>query len=96
MRCANPQNSWRLIDEQLQKMPSARSRQMLATVEPPIRAVCRGPLNALMATMVRNPMFHNWAGETNTGAKTRQAAAKAMPGSSRPAAIALHTRSSAS
>ncbi len=62
-------NNWILIDELLDSETDEWRRRMLSQLKQHIQAECGGDLDALMATMVDDPVFHNWNGMTDSGPK---------------------------
>ncbi|MBT3428435.1 MAG: SnoaL-like domain-containing protein [Gammaproteobacteria bacterium] len=61
--------NWQLIDSLLEDEQDPWRVQMLSQLKQHMQAECGGALEELMATMVPEPIFHNWSGTTDSGAK---------------------------
>ncbi|MEM7019880.1 MAG: nuclear transport factor 2 family protein [Pseudomonadota bacterium] len=62
-------NNWRLLDEMLASEKDAWRRTMLLALKEHMQAECGGNLEALLATMVDEPIFHNWTAIEDSGPK---------------------------
>ncbi len=69
----NPRNNWRLIDELLASDTDTWRRTMLEALKQHIQAECGGNLDALMRTMVEEPVFHNWTATSDSGPRGSEA-----------------------
>lgn len=62
-------NNWRLVDELLTNETDPWRRTMLAALKAHMQAECGGNLDALLNTMVDEPVFHNWTATEDSGPK---------------------------
>jgi len=65
--------NWRLADELLAGESDAWRRTMLEGLKEHMQAECGGNLEALMNTLIDEPVFHNWSATSDTGPKGRDA-----------------------
>ena len=61
--------NWRLVDELLSDETNVWRRTMLLALKEHMQAECGGDLEALLATMVDEPVFHNWTVNVDAGPK---------------------------
>jgi hypothetical protein len=61
--------NWQLIDQKLETEQDPWRIQMLRQLRQHMQAECGGALEELLATMIAEPIFHNWAGIIDSGAK---------------------------
>lgn len=61
--------NWKLIDSLLEAEQNPWRIQMLGQLKQHMQAECGGALDELMATMIAEPIFHNWSGTADSGAK---------------------------
>lgn len=71
METVDSRRNWAIIDEMLASETDTWRIQMLSQLKEHVRAECGGDLDALMATMVDEPEFHNWSGTQDSGPKGR-------------------------
>lgn len=73
MHTVDSRNNWKLVDELLETEQDAWRRTMLLELKQHMQTECGGDLEALLATMVDDPQFHNWAGNVDSGPKGKDA-----------------------
>jgi hypothetical protein len=69
METIDSRNNWKIIDELLESETNDWRRQMLSQLKEHVQAECGGDLEALMATLVDDPNFHNWTASEDSGPK---------------------------
>ncbi|MEC7369054.1 MAG: hypothetical protein VX709_07190 [Pseudomonadota bacterium] len=69
MDTVDSRENWKLIDRLLETEQDPWRIQMLSQLRQHMQAECGGALEQLMSTMVDEPIFHNWSGTTDSGAK---------------------------
>ena len=71
MDTVDSRENWKLINRLLETEQDPWRIQMLSQLKQHMQAECGGALEELMSTMVDEPIFHNWSGTTDSGAKGR-------------------------
>ena len=69
MNTIDSRRNWRIIDELLEQETDSWRIQMLSQLKEHVQAECGGDLDALMATLIDDPQFHNWNGTEDAGPK---------------------------
>ena len=69
MTTLDSRRNWAIIDTLLENESNTWRAQMLTQLKEHVQAECGGDLEALMATLVDDPLLHNWAGTTDSGPK---------------------------
>jgi hypothetical protein len=67
MQTVDSRNNWKIIDTMLETETDDWRKQMLVQLKEHVQAECGGDLDALLATMTDEPIFHNWSGSTDSG-----------------------------
>ncbi|MBC8270635.1 MAG: nuclear transport factor 2 family protein, partial [Gammaproteobacteria bacterium] len=62
MTTVDSRRNWALIDTLLEDETDSWRIQMLSQLKEHVQAECGGDLDALMATLIDDPQFHNWSG----------------------------------
>jgi len=62
-------NNWQLIDERLTTETDNWRITMLTNLKRHIQAECGGDIDALLSTMIDEPVFHNWTATGDSGPK---------------------------
>lgn len=73
MHTVDSRRNWQLVDELLERETDDWRRTMLSALKEHMQTECGGDLEALLATMVEEPQFHNWDGNTDAGPKGKAA-----------------------
>ena len=69
MQTVDSRKNWKIIDEMLETETNDWRRKMLLQLKEHVQAECGGDLDALLATMTSEPIFHNWSGSIDSGPK---------------------------
>ena len=69
MTTVDSRRNWALIDTLLEDETDSWRIQMLSQLKEHVQAECGGDLDALMATLIDDPQFHNWSGNNDVGPK---------------------------
>jgi hypothetical protein len=69
----DPERSWAAVEARLEQESDPARKALLAQVRDHIRSEVRGDFDALMATLVDEPLYHFWGTDEDGGPKGREA-----------------------
>jgi len=73
MAIIDPTRTWKLMEERLETLSSARHKRNLQAVIDHAKAEASGSLEDLLATLTPEPKYHFWEQGTDVGPKGREA-----------------------